>query len=1171
MTGKIAPSPVSASSVSFTKDDTDFTAESYATDKCKRTLTIISYFLTAGISFLTLHWKPNWWIKCNKKRVDLLSADTIFIHEKTGSYDEYFIHSAHYWDTNKIKRHFSVENALVEVPNLLSFRHKAQRFFLTGEKTLTQVDSLQVSKTSDLTNGQEINNTEESREIFGRNEIIVKVPSVIEIFYKEVFNFFYVFQLFSVILWSIDEYLAYAMSILILTLISVVILIYNIKTNRTRLSEMVQKNNADRVTKIINGKEVSTSAGDLVPGDKIALSVGDVIPADLVLISGEVVLDEAMLTGESVPVVKLPLPAGDSYFTPDLFKNSMLSSGTIVLQTRGSVEAVVYRTGFLTTRGNLVRSILFPKPVKVKFESDAFWFVIGMFLVALLGFVYTVITHYYGCIPGGEIVVKGLDLVTISVPPALPMAMAIGSIHAQRRLVQKKIFTLTPNRINLGGGINICLFDKTGTLTEDGLNFAGVVPKGTDGRILSTEAIMMPLLALCHTLTIIKKKLSGDPLEVALFEATGWELPSSQSTNLVVKDPKSSEEWTHINTFPFTSETARQTVIAKNKATGEVKIVVKGAPEVIKGLCDETSLPENFDEVLEKFTSEGLRIIAYAQKEGSEEDAGKDRFIVEDKVNFEGFAILRNDLKPETAGVLKNLQEAGIRTLMVTGDNINTAIAVAKKCNLFDEKLEVIKPSFDSKEEYKGNRLIWRKASNEEEYVQSIDVTQSSSFTVAMTGKDLEKLLAEYPHLVESIFAKTSIFARVSPNQKAEIVAKYEDMDQIASFCGDGANDVAALKRASVGISLSELEASVAAPFTSQVADIRCVEELIKEGRCSLVTTVGMFKWIALYSFIQMITILISYWNLSNLSDWSYLYIDLFMLEPLALTFGLTAAYDTISKRIPDARLLTARTMTSTAVHILLVAIAQAAVYVYTVNQEWYCSISSDQPDCFIRDNDGDILGIYERINGDPVCERAGSCEHISLNTDMERCEDFDPEDYDYEMRNANYITQSLFYMTCFQYLFYIIIFSRGAPFRKPVFTNWILILVCIGLLAATFCLLLIDSKGIYETFAMDFTVDEESGFLSANATGDIYYPPIPTIGDDFYGGFRWILVVIAAIQIVIAYFFEEVFISRDWLWNFVKRCQRKRHKGKRFRRIDEDVAAAKNWPYLTEKNETKI
>ena len=98
----------------------------------------------------------------------------------------------------------------------------------------------------------------------------------------------------------------------------------------------------------------------------------------------------------------------------------------------------------------------------------------------------------------------------------------------------------------------------------------------------------------------------------------------------------------------------------------------------------------------------------------------------------------------------------------------------------------------------------------------------------------------------------------------------------------------------------------------------------------------------------------------------------------------------------------------------------------------------------------------------------------------------------------------ALFYMTCFQYLFFIVIFSRGAPFRKPVFTNWILMVTFVGLLAATFCLLFIDSDAIYDTFNFDFTADDkEEGWLSVNATGPVYYPPIPTAGDEDYGSFR--------------------------------------------------------------------
>ena len=98
----------------------------------------------------------------------------------------------------------------------------------------------------------------------------------------------------------------------------------------------------------------------------------------------------------------------------------------------------------------------------------------------------------------------------------------------------------------------------------------------------------------------------------------------------------------------------------------------------------------------------------------------------------------------------------------------------------------------------------------------------------------------------------------------------------------------------------------------------------------------------------------------------------------------------------------------------------------------------------------------------------------------------------------------ALFYMTCFQYLFFIVIFSRGAPFRKPVFTNWILMVTLNGLLAATFCLLFIDAPGIYETFKFDFTAEDmEEGWLSVNASGPVYYPPLPTAADEHYGSFR--------------------------------------------------------------------
>ena len=118
----------------------------------------------------------------------------------------------------------------------------------------------------------------------------------------------------------------------------------------------------------------------------------------------------------------------------------------------------------------------------------------------------------------------------------------------------------------------------------------------------------------------------------------------------------------------------------------------------------------------------------------------------------------------------------------------------------------------------------------------------------------------------------------MKPNDKADLVDLYEE-ENVTVYCGDGANDCGALKHASVGVSLSQLEASVASPFTSNLDSISCVPSMIKEGRCALVTSISTFKYMALYAFIQFISILMIYWRDSILSDAEYLYIDLIIID----------------------------------------------------------------------------------------------------------------------------------------------------------------------------------------------------------------------------------------------------------------------------------------------------
>lgn len=133
------------------------------------------------------------------------------------------------------------------------------------------------------------------------------------------------------------------------------------------------------------------------------------------------------------------------------------------------------------------------------------------------------------------------------------------------------------------------------------------------------------------------------------------------------------------------------------------------------------------------------------------------------------------------------------------------------------------------------------------------------------------------------MLVRGQVFARMSPDEKHELVEKLQSIDYCVGFCGDGANDCGALKAADVGISLSEAEASVAAPFTSRVFDISCVPEVIREGRAALVTSFSCFKYMSLYSAIQFTSVSILYKSASNLGDFQFLFIDLFLILPIAV------------------------------------------------------------------------------------------------------------------------------------------------------------------------------------------------------------------------------------------------------------------------------------------------
>ena len=196
-----------------------------------------------------------------------------------------------------------------------------------------------------------------------------------------------------------------------------------------------------------------------------------------------------MLTGESVPVIKNSLSPSEDFFdlaNEESAKKNILYSGTKVIQARNSggqsCMALVVRTGFVTTKGSLVRDILYPKPVNFKFYRESIYFVFAMALVALIGFAST-FNRLRKDYDTYDLIIRSLDLITIAVPPALPATMSVGISFAIGRLKKVNIFCISPPRVNISGMLQIMVFDKTGTLTEDGLQIKGVVGRnGAQGN-----------------------------------------------------------------------------------------------------------------------------------------------------------------------------------------------------------------------------------------------------------------------------------------------------------------------------------------------------------------------------------------------------------------------------------------------------------------------------------------------------------------------------------------------------------------------------------------------------------------------------------------------------------------------------------------------------------------
>lgn len=1029
--------------------------EIYGYESCAayKVVTYSLILVSLGLLRLVFHWWPQLWLYCTHRPTHLHKAQRLLVID---TYEKRF-KSIFVKEVKKVfptaeratcesnnKNSISdikmdekelktipvnlADGSKIDLPEMRAVWIKKLCYIWVNEekKFIKLVGMDQLIKKCDLQNSRGYSEAQQiqKRIAYGLNEINVPIQSVLTLIALEILNPFYVFQVFALSVWISDEYYYYSVAIILMSLFGIGSSVAQTHSNQRKLRETVHS--SDIIT-VKRGErvyeDVATTA--LVPGDIIVIPAhGCTVPCDAVLLNGNCIVNESMLTGESVPVTKTPLPNNDTNYNTREDANHTLFCGTHVIQTRfygyEKVHAVVIRTGFLTAKGSLVRSILYPPPADFKFDQDSYKFIWVLGTIGLMGFAYSVYSKVSRGIALADVIVKSFDLFTIIIPPALPGAMTVGKIYALHRLKKQKIACINSRVINVSGSLNCVCFDKTGTLTEDGLDMWGVVPV-KDGEFSNPLKTLNDVeqdhlifgMATCHSLTLIDGKLIGDPLDVKMFESTQWafnetSLPDEEKYDLlvpaVVTSPKQLEkinvEIGILHQYQFSSRLQRMSVITRQLGSKDMILYCKGSPEMIMSLSNQNTVPEDSLKKLKEYTKEGFRVLAIGWKQLQNIGLHKfDKILrhdIENNLNFAGFIVMENRLKKETIPTIDLLKKAEIKIVMITGDNIQTALSVAKECGIIGPRDTTVELHI-SDENSKIPELEYHVSQNDDGQLKNSyrytngdpkssieDGIQMGKMRLATTGKTWAVIRDKLPELLPRLVIQGAVFARMTSDQKQQLVLELQKMGYFVAMCGDGANDCGALKAAHVGISLSEAEASVASPFTSQNANISCVPKVIREGRAALVTSFGVFKFMILYSFTEFFSTLFLYRIDSNITDFQFLFIDVFLVVNFAFFFGQSKAYKgPIVSATPLSSMLNFIPITSLVLQAITILIIQTLSFYFVQQFPW-----------------------------------------------------FQPFHFKFRKQYNSYENYSIFTVSQFQYITMAVTFSQGPPYREPIYKN---------------------------------------------------------------------------------------------------------------------------------------
>ena len=537
----------------------------------------------------------------------------------------------------------------------------------------------------------------------------------------------------------------------------------------------LQEMSAAQSKVIRDGKQISLHSSELVPGDIVLLEAGDAVPADCrVLESASMKIEEAALTGESVPVEKhtdpIALDGADDVPLGD--RKNMCYMGSTVVYGRG--RAVVCGTGMNTEMGKIAGALNDAKeeltPLQVKLAELSKILTILVIVICVVVFAVDVLRAGIGTVTAEPHMLLDTFMVAVSlavaaIPEGLVAVVTIVLSMGVTKMAKRQAIIRNLSAVETLGCTQVICSDKTGTLTQNKMTVV-------KHELAAPEEKLLAGMALCSDAKWDEEagEAVGEPTECALV---------NDAAKMGMKGLD--EEHPRVGEAPFDSGRKMMSVVVE-EADGNFEQYTKGAPDVVVGLCTQVydgdkivpMTDERREQILaanKAMADQALRVLALASRTYTEKPADFAAEALENNLVFCGLSGMIDPERPEVAPAIEEAHGAGIRTVMITGDHIDTAVAIAKNLGIVEDRSQ------------------------------------------AITGAEIDKMSEEE---LDQNIEKYGVYARVQPEHKTRIVEAWKSKNKIVAMTGDGVNDAPSIKHANIGIGMGITGTDV----TKNVADM---------------------------------------------------------------------------------------------------------------------------------------------------------------------------------------------------------------------------------------------------------------------------------------------------------------------------------------------------------------